>query len=144
VIRLCLSIWNRSPEAYKELKESGMVVLPSGRLLQMCKNLCCQNPGLNESVGNWMRQEAIKWNIGPEGKEGGVILDEVYWWEMEACGSCVIGRRIPKHANYHERLISKLYISILFVFNLQTTSIMKITRWTVNYRYWSSNGLSIP
>ena len=77
MIRLCLSIWNRSPEAYEELKESGMVVLPSGRLLRMYKNSCSQNPGFNESVGEWMIQEAIKRKIGPEGKEGGVILDEM-------------------------------------------------------------------
>lgn len=77
IIRLCLSIWNRSPEAYKELKESGMLVLPSGRILQMYKNSCTQNPGLNESVGQWMEQEAIRKNIGPEGREGGIILDEM-------------------------------------------------------------------
>lgn len=77
MIRLCLSIWNRSPEAYHELKESGMVVLPSGRLLRMYKNSCSQNPGLNDSVGNWMEQEATKKDIGPEGKEGGIILDEM-------------------------------------------------------------------
>ncbi|CAB4043602.1 Hypothetical predicted protein, partial [Paramuricea clavata] len=77
VIRLCLSIWNRSPEAYKELRESGVLVLPSGRLLRMYKNSCSQNPGLNESVGQWMRQESIKRRIGPEGREGGIILDEM-------------------------------------------------------------------
>ena len=77
VIRLCLSIWNRSPEAYKELKASGMLVLPSGRLLQMDKNSCAQNPGFNESVGNWMAMEAAKRKLGPEGREGGIILDEM-------------------------------------------------------------------
>ena len=34
-------------------------------------------PGFNESVGKWMTQEAKKRNIGPEGREGGIILDEV-------------------------------------------------------------------
>ena len=77
VIRLCLSIWNRSPEAYKELRASGMLTLPSGRLLQMYKNSCAQNPGLNESVGQWMAQEATKRKLGPEGREGGIILDEM-------------------------------------------------------------------
>ena len=77
VIRLCLSIWNRSPEAYKELRASGMLTLQSGRLLQMYKNSCAQNPGLNESVGQWMAQEATKRKLGPEGREGGIILDEM-------------------------------------------------------------------
>lgn len=43
----------------------------------MYKNSCSQNPGLNDSVGNWMEQEATKKDIGPEGKEGGIILDEM-------------------------------------------------------------------
>lgn len=77
VIRICLSLWNRSPEAYKELRESGVLVLPSGRVLQMYKNSCTQNPGLNESVGQWMAQEASKKKIGAEGREGGIILDEM-------------------------------------------------------------------
>ena len=54
-----------------------MLVLPSGRLLRMYKNSCTHNPGLNESVGQWMAQEAIKRKIGPEGREGGIILDEM-------------------------------------------------------------------
>ena len=54
-----------------------MLVLPSGRLLQMYKNSCAQNPGLNESVGQWMAMEALKTKLGPEGREGGVILDEM-------------------------------------------------------------------
>ena len=76
-MRVCLSLWNRSPEAYKELRESGVLVLPSGRLLKMYKNSCTQNPGLNESVGQWMEQEASKKKIGAEGREGGIILDEM-------------------------------------------------------------------
>ena len=77
VIRLCLSIWNRSPEAFKELRESGMLKLPSCRLLQMYKNSCSQNPGFNESVGKWMSEEALKRKIGPKGREEGIILDEM-------------------------------------------------------------------
>lgn len=43
----------------------------------MYKNSCSQNPGLNESVGKWMAQEADKKRIGLEGREGGIILDEM-------------------------------------------------------------------
>lgn len=74
---MSLSIWNRSPMAYKELRDCGMLVLPSGRLLQLYKNSCSQKPGFNESVGKWMAQEAVKRRIGPEGREGGIILDEM-------------------------------------------------------------------
>ena len=49
-----------------------MLVLPSGRLLKMYKNSCMQNPGLNESVVQWMEQEASKKKIGAEGRGGGV------------------------------------------------------------------------
>ena len=77
VIRLCLSIWNRSPEAYKDLRDSDMLLLPSGRLLRMYKNSCTQDAGFNASVGQWIAQEAVKRKIGPEEREGGIILDEM-------------------------------------------------------------------
>ena len=70
-------LWNRSPEAYKELRESGVLVLPCGRVLHMYKNSCTQNPGLNESVGQCMEQEASKKKFGAEGREGDIILDEM-------------------------------------------------------------------
>jgi len=54
-----------------------MLALPSGGLLQMYKNSCAQNPGLNESVGQWMAMEASKRQIGPEDREGWIILDEM-------------------------------------------------------------------
>ena len=43
----------------------------------MYKNSCTQNPGFNESVGQWMAMEAPKRKLGPEGREGGIILDEM-------------------------------------------------------------------
>ena len=77
VIRLCLSIWNRSPEAYSELSQSGMIKLPSGRLLQYYKNAVPQHEGFNEDVLHWMEQEATKMKLSKEGKCGGIILDEI-------------------------------------------------------------------
>ena len=41
----------------------------------MYKNSCTQDAGFNASVGQWMAQEAVKRKIGPEGREGGIILD---------------------------------------------------------------------
>lgn len=74
---MCLSIWNRSPEAYHEMATSGMLRLPSGRLLQYYKNSVPQNSGLNDEVLQWMEQEARKLNLSEFGKCGGVILDEM-------------------------------------------------------------------
>lgn len=74
---MCLSIWRRSPKAYDELQKSGMLKLPSGRLLQYHKNITSQEPGFNEDVLQWMVHEAQKKNIGTAGKTGGVILDEM-------------------------------------------------------------------
>ena len=43
IISLCLSTWCRSRSAYRELKDGGFLVLPSGRTLQRYKNCCRQN-----------------------------------------------------------------------------------------------------
>ena len=67
-----LSIWNRNPEAYHEIATSGMLWLPSGRLLQ---NSVPQNSGSN--VPQWMEQEDKKLNLSEFGKCGGIILDEM-------------------------------------------------------------------
>ena len=77
VIRLCLYVWNRSPEAYSELSQSGMLRLPSGRLLQYYKNAVPQHEGFNEEVLQWMEQEASKIQLSEHGKCGGIILDEI-------------------------------------------------------------------
>ena len=74
---MCLSVWNRSPQAYKELQGSGMLVLPSGRLLQIYKNCIRQNPGMNHEVFDLMRKEALKWKIPASGYRGGIMLDEM-------------------------------------------------------------------
>ena len=74
---MCLSIWCRSPKAYEELQKSGMLKLPSGRLLQYHRNVTTQEPGCNEDVLQWVVREAEKKNIGTVGKTGGVILDEM-------------------------------------------------------------------
>jgi len=55
---------------------SGMLRLPSGRLLQYYKNSVPQNSGLNDEVLQWMEQEVRKLNLSEFGKCGGIILDE--------------------------------------------------------------------
>ncbi len=60
-----------------QLKESGILKLPSGRLLSMYKNSVTQKPGLNDDVLKWMQHEADKLRLESFGREGGLILDEM-------------------------------------------------------------------
>lgn len=48
-----------------------------GGFCEFYKNSCTQDAGFNAPVGQWMAQEAVKRKIGPEGREGGIILDEM-------------------------------------------------------------------
>lgn len=76
IIRMCLSLWCRSPRGYKDLRDSGFMVLPSQQLLQIYKNKVHQKPGVNKDLMYWMLSEAERKNLPPEGYDGGLILDE--------------------------------------------------------------------
>ncbi|KAK3099914.1 hypothetical protein FSP39_011714 [Pinctada imbricata] len=77
LIRICLTLWCRSPKAYGDLKDSGLMVLPSQRLLQIYKNRIHQRAGVNKELLHWMQNEALLKNVPEEGKEGGLMLDEM-------------------------------------------------------------------
>jgi len=77
IIRLCLTMWCRSPKSYSDLIQSGFVVLPSQKVLQVYKNKFHQKAGLNKELLHWMKNEALHKNLPPEGYEGGLILDEM-------------------------------------------------------------------
>ena len=77
IIRICLTLWCRSPKCYKDLRDSGFLVLPSQRILQIYKNKINQKPGVNIDLLHWMKNEAISRNLPPHGYEGGIILDEM-------------------------------------------------------------------
>ncbi|XP_070559920.1 uncharacterized protein [Ptychodera flava] len=76
IIQLCLTLWARSPQAYNDLRESGFLVLPTGRLLRYYKHSIKQEADFNRDVMHWMHIEAKK-----HGKEdswtGGIIFDEM-------------------------------------------------------------------
>lgn len=72
-----MSIWNRSPDAYAQLKESGVMKLPSGRLLSLYKNSITQKPGIQEEVLDWLVDEVKRSGLDDYGKAGGLILDEM-------------------------------------------------------------------
>lgn len=77
IIRICLTMWCRSPKCYKDLRDSGFMLLPSQRILQIYKNKIHQKPGINKELIQWMKNEALCRNLPPDGYEGGLMLDEM-------------------------------------------------------------------
>ena len=54
LIRFCLSVHAKSPSAYRELASSGVLVLPSERVLQDYRNFFKLKPGfLTENIDKW-------------------------------------------------------------------------------------------
>ena len=76
MIKTCLSLWCRSPNSYKELKENNIFVLPSGNLLQRYKNAIPQNVGIQPETLRWMANTAKKQGIPRSGYYGGLVHDE--------------------------------------------------------------------
>lgn len=76
-IRLCLSLWCRSPKNYTILKDSKVLVLPSDNTLRIYKNSVDQHAGFNKDVFNWMKEAAQKHVSGGNGMHGGIALDEM-------------------------------------------------------------------
>ena len=54
-----------------------MLLLPSGRLLQLYKNSIRQEPGINNEVFALMKQEADKRGLDQNARRGGIMLDEM-------------------------------------------------------------------
>ena len=77
ILRMCLSLYCRSPKAFEELHNSGFVVLPSQRLLRQYKNQVTQEAGISKEILKWMCQIAKNQNICKEGYEGGLLIDEM-------------------------------------------------------------------
>lgn len=77
IVSLCLSMFVRSPKLYKELKDSGTLILPSGRQLQRYKNYIPQKAGLNVEVFKWMHLAAVEAKVPDHGRAGGLIHDEM-------------------------------------------------------------------
>ena len=77
IIEVCLRLWHRSKQGYEELRNSGLVKLPSGRTLQLRKNSVKQKPGLNHQVLDAMQQAAAKQTLPVTGYHGFVVFDEM-------------------------------------------------------------------
>lgn len=67
VIRLCLTLWCRSPRGYTKLKNNHFIILPSQKLLHKYKNSVNQEAGINKDVLHWMKNGAML-------KTGDVVL----------------------------------------------------------------------
>ena len=76
VIKVCLSLWSRSPRTFCDIKDSNMFILPSGGLLQRYKNFVPQNSGVNIELFRWMLNTAKKMKLPLSGYHGGLVHDE--------------------------------------------------------------------
>jgi hypothetical protein len=56
LIRFCLSLHSKSPSAYRELVSSGVLVLPSERVLRDYRNFFKPKPGFNEANVTQLRE----------------------------------------------------------------------------------------
>jgi hypothetical protein len=77
MIRLCLTLYTRSPQAYKDLQASNILKMPSGKQLSLYKNSVPQNAGIQMAAFTWLYKEANRLQISPEGRTGGLIFDEM-------------------------------------------------------------------
>lgn len=77
IIRLCLTLYCRSPKNYEFLSKSGYLILPSSKQIRTYKNKVDQKPGINKEVLAWMKNEAVLRDLPKEGYEGGLLLDEM-------------------------------------------------------------------
>ena len=55
IIRLCRTMWCRSPKSYSDLIQNGFVVLPPQKVLQVYKNKFHNKAGLNKELLHWMK-----------------------------------------------------------------------------------------
>lgn len=77
VISICLQLYNRSPKCYELLKSSQILILPSQSMLILYKNALRQEPGFDESIFEWMHEEASRVGLTEDERIGGVIFDEM-------------------------------------------------------------------
>lgn len=76
-IGTCVQIYNRSPQSYKMLIESQLLILPSISTILLYKNKVKQQPGFDHQLFEWMLEEAKNKEVGEEGMVGGLIFDEM-------------------------------------------------------------------
>lgn len=65
IVRLCLTLYCRSPRGCSELRNSIFLILPSYNLLRKYKNSVHQEAGIKKDMLEWMANEAKLKNIPP-------------------------------------------------------------------------------
>ncbi|XP_078486472.1 uncharacterized protein LOC144744955 [Ciona intestinalis] len=60
IIKFCLSLATKSKSCYEELRESGLLRLPSSRTLNDYRNLYSTSPGIQQHVLQELKLEAVK------------------------------------------------------------------------------------
>lgn len=76
-IGLCLSLWCRSRKNYEQLRNSKVLILPSGSTLQLYKNCIDQQAGFDPDILHWMKEEAKKHYPSEGSFSGGICIDEM-------------------------------------------------------------------
>ena len=76
ILSMCLSLWVRSPKNYQDIRDSNMLILPSGRQLRKYRNKVNLEPRLNDEVLNWMYMAAKENQLEEHGYAGGLVHDE--------------------------------------------------------------------
>ena len=77
IISECLTWYTRSPQSYREVRDSRLLILPSPDLLILYKNNISQKPGFEPNIFYWMHKESDRLEIPPYGKVGGILIDEM-------------------------------------------------------------------
>lgn len=77
VIKWCLRLFSKSHSAYEDLRESGFLKLPSGRLLSDYKKFASPKSDCQTSTLQAMKELFVKSKIKKHGNLGGLFFDEV-------------------------------------------------------------------
>ena len=67
----------RSPNGYRNLRDSGLLILPSPSLLTAYKNRVTQKPGFHNHISRWIAEEAEALKISTEEKTCDILIDEM-------------------------------------------------------------------
>ena len=77
LITTCLSLWIRSPQAYRDLLGTDLIILPSRSILKLYKSDVQQDAGFHPKIFKWMRLEPLRRNLPPAAYHGGILVDEM-------------------------------------------------------------------
>ncbi|XP_053408959.1 uncharacterized protein LOC123565639 [Mercenaria mercenaria] len=77
MINVCLQWYCKSPQSYEHFRGSQYLVLPCKSTLFQYKNKVKHQVGFDDSIFDWMLEEAKRRDIPEEGYTGGIIIDEM-------------------------------------------------------------------